>query len=231
MAPIDIQLLEYFHNAYLEIYQIYGQTEIGMICGNTTFNNKIGTVGKPILQIHIADDGEVITYNEYPTVNNYYLDDGTVQPLPPHERPSGDIGDIDDEGFVTLRGRKNEAIILSNGKKVNPVEIENRIKNKFNLDEVLIFKRNDAESEHILDIVVFYGVGGKEMTNAKDIKDVISEYQELKYNSEEIRLSLFMIEDSEKTAIYTENGKFSRVNAAKFIKSNIDRLENINYMR
>ncbi|TYQ17912.1 UNVERIFIED_CONTAM: long-subunit acyl-CoA synthetase (AMP-forming) [Acetivibrio alkalicellulosi] len=227
MAPIDIKLLEYFQRAYLDIYQIYGQTEIGMICGNTKERNKIGTVGTPILKIDISDEGEIIANNDNPTVNRYYLEDGSTEDLHPFSRSTGDVGDIDNEGFITISGRKNETIILSNGVKINPSVLENKIKTSFSLDEVLIFKSNDKKSMNMLDIVIFFYAEKDNLKQIDDIKGLVINIPEIKYNSENIRISKFAVSELEKKHVYTENGKFSRVRAINLIKENSNRIDNI----
>lgn len=219
MAPIDMKVLEFFRDAYLDIYQIYGQTEIGMICGNTVSFNKIGTVGKPMSEMYISDEGEIVVVYPFFPINNYYLDNDKIVKLPNDKRTSGDVGNIDEDGFVTILGRVNETIILNNGMKLNPAIIENKIKAEHNLEEILIFKANNNTSLNILDIaIICFRNSVEEMSK---VKDSIESMKEIKFNSENIRISIIQLTEKEKKKIYTENNKLSRVRAIELLKSKI----------
>ncbi|MCP5046833.1 MAG: long-chain fatty acid--CoA ligase, partial [bacterium] len=132
MAPIDIHILQHFREGYLDICQIYGQTEIGMIACNKVGSNKLGTVGKPIVPLHLGEDNEIITQSHFPTIASYYVEEenGIKREKLDNLRPTGDVGIIDSDGYLTIKGRKNETIILKSGVKINPALIENKLKPK-----------------------------------------------------------------------------------------------------
>ena len=130
-APISRDTLDYFSKIDIKIYEIFGMSETcGVISANKPNNYKKGSVGKPLIgKIKIAEDGEIL----YRGKNNFagykdnieatkevLQDDGWLH--------TGDIGKIDDDGFLFITGRKKELIITAGGENVAPVVIENEIK-------------------------------------------------------------------------------------------------------
>jgi len=130
-APVSREIPEFFSGLDVVIYEIYGQSES---CGPTTFNrldaNRFGTVGPvwPGVEIRIAEDGEVLVRG--PNVFLGYLDDpqATAEALADGWLHSGDLGQLDDQGYLTLIGRKKEILITSGGKNVAPANIELALK-------------------------------------------------------------------------------------------------------
>jgi long-chain acyl-CoA synthetase len=130
-APVAREIPEFFSGLDVVIYEIYGQSED---CGPTAFNrpgaNKFGTVGPPWpgVEIRIAEDGEVLVRG--PNVFLGYLKDpaATAEALAGGWLHSGDLGQLDDEGYLTLIGRKKEILITSGGKNVAPANIEMALK-------------------------------------------------------------------------------------------------------
>jgi long-chain acyl-CoA synthetase len=126
-APVSRAIPEFFSGLDIPIHEIYGQSED---CGPTSFNypgaNKLGTVGPawPGVEIRIADDGEVLVRG--PNVFLGYLKDpaATAEALAGGWLHSGDLGRLDEDGYLTLIGRKKEILITSGGKNVAPANIE-----------------------------------------------------------------------------------------------------------
>jgi long-subunit acyl-CoA synthetase (AMP-forming) len=226
MAPIDFKILEHFQQAYLDIFQIYGQTEIGMIAGNKISANKLGTVGKPIIPLHLSEeDHEIITNSNFPTINSYYLEDNQRQELG-KRIPTGDIGSIDEEGYLTIKGRINETLILKSGIKINPALIENKIKSKLNnIDEVLIFKPGGKNQKTDLNVVILVKSNHLEIDR---VKEVIRNEHEIKQSSEKVGLFTYSIKKEDRQIIYTENNKLSRVRTIELLKKNHQQLKRIN---
>jgi long-chain acyl-CoA synthetase len=130
-APISTHLLEWFHAIGLPILEGYGQTECaGVSHVNRPDHIKIGTVGQPLPQVDakIADDGEIMVkgsnvfdgYLHNQEATDETIDDGWLR--------TGDIGEIDEEGFLSITGRKKEIIITAGGKNLSPEKIENTLK-------------------------------------------------------------------------------------------------------
>jgi long-chain acyl-CoA synthetase len=131
-APIAPQVLEYFWSLGVPVYEIYGQTENTAVCTLMPFDDvRIGTVGKPLegVELKIAEDGEILTRS--PAVfAGYYKDPGaTAETIDPDGwLHTGDVGKIDEDGFLTITDRKKDVIITAGGKNISPSEIENRLK-------------------------------------------------------------------------------------------------------
>ncbi|MEM9677400.1 MAG: long-chain fatty acid--CoA ligase [Pseudomonadota bacterium] len=131
-APISADLLTWFRAIGVPVLEGYGMTETsGVIAINTLDKNKGGTVGVPVngAEVRIASDGE-IQYRA-PNVFQGYLnqpektaetftEDGWLR--------TGDVGLIDNEGFIRITGRLKDIIITAGGKNITPAEIENRLK-------------------------------------------------------------------------------------------------------
>ena len=131
-APIAPQVLEFFWTLGVPVYEIYGQTENTAVCTLMPFDDvRIGTVGRPLegVELKIAEDGEILTRS--PAVfAGYYKDPGATAATidPDGWLHTGDVGRIDEDGFLTITDRKKDVIITAGGKNISPSEIENRLK-------------------------------------------------------------------------------------------------------
>jgi long-chain acyl-CoA synthetase len=131
-APIAPQVLEYFWSLGVQVREGYGQTENTAVCSYMPADDvRIGTVGKPLegVELKIADDGEILTRSQG-VFQGYYKDPGATADTVDGEGwlHTGDVGEIDAEGFLTITDRKKDIIITAGGKNVSPSEIENRLK-------------------------------------------------------------------------------------------------------
>ena len=126
-APISRQVLDFFAALGIVIYEVYGQSED---CGPTTFNTpdpvKLGTVGRPIpgLELKIAGDDEILV--RAPSLFDGYAKDeaATAAALQDGWMHTGDLGRVDNQGFVTIIGRKKDILITSGGKNITPANLE-----------------------------------------------------------------------------------------------------------
>lgn len=126
-APLPKHVAIGFHEAGLTLMEGYGLTETSPIISfNTPGACRVGSVGRAIpgVEIRIAEDGEILTKGPH-VMRGYWRDpDATALVLVEGWCHTGDLGRIDDEGFLTITGRKKDLIVTSGGKNVAPSEIE-----------------------------------------------------------------------------------------------------------
>lgn len=141
-APIDGHVLEFFSSLDILVQEVYGQSED---CGPTTFNQigkiRFGTVGTavPGMELVIADDGEVLARGANVFVGYYKDPDATAEALSPEGwMHTGDLGVIDEEGFLTITGRKKDIIITAGGKNIAPKNIETALKRHPMINEAVV---------------------------------------------------------------------------------------------
>jgi long-chain acyl-CoA synthetase len=131
-APIAPQVLEYFWTLGVPVYEIYGQTENTAVCTLMPFDDvRIGTVGKPLegVELRIAEDGEILTRSPAVFAGYFKDPDATAAAVDPDGwLHTGDVGRIDEHGYLTITDRKKDVIITAGGKNISPSEIENRLK-------------------------------------------------------------------------------------------------------
>ncbi len=142
-APISIKILEFFHAAGILVFEGYGLTETTAITtANCVEDYKLGTVGKPIpgVEVEIAEDGEILVRG--PNIFKGYFKDPekTAEAIDSEGWfHTGDIGEIDQEGFLKITDRKKDLIITAGGKNVAPQNIENLIKGHPLISQVMVY--------------------------------------------------------------------------------------------
>ena len=140
-APISRDILEYFAGFGLSIIEVYGQSEGS---GPTTFNRpgrtKFGSVGLayPGAEVKLADDGEVLLRGGNVFAGYYKNPSATAETLIDGWLYSGDLGTFDEEGFLTITGRKKDIIITAGGKNVAPKDIETGLKDSPLVSEAVL---------------------------------------------------------------------------------------------
>jgi long-chain acyl-CoA synthetase len=130
-APLGRELAEWYADAGIRIHEGYGLTETSpVIAVNTPVNHRIGTVGKilPNLEVRIAEDGEILVRG--PSVFKGYWNrpEETKAALVDGWFKTGDIGNIDADGYLSVTDRKKDLIKTSGGKFIAPQPIENSLK-------------------------------------------------------------------------------------------------------
>ncbi|MDD5308820.1 MAG: long-chain fatty acid--CoA ligase [Deltaproteobacteria bacterium] len=127
-APLARHVLEFFHAAGLPILEGYGMTENASLShANRSSRIKFGTVGLPIpgVEMRIAQDGEILTRGEGTMQGYLHAPEATAEAIDAEGwLHTGDVGQIDAEGFLTITDRKKEIIVTSGGKNVAPAPIE-----------------------------------------------------------------------------------------------------------
>jgi long-chain acyl-CoA synthetase len=131
-APIAPQVLEYFQNLGVPIREGYGQTENTALCTYTPPDDvRLGTVGKaaPGVELKIAEDGEILTRSSGVFQGYFKNPEATAETVDAEGwLHTGDVGELDADGFLKITDRKKDIIITAGGKNISPSEIENRLK-------------------------------------------------------------------------------------------------------
>jgi long-chain acyl-CoA synthetase len=142
-ADVNVKYIREFRSWGIEILNGYGTTECSpCVAVNRNFHHKDGTVGLPLpnVKVRIAEDGEVLIKGT-PVMLGYYKDDKVTSEALKHGWYStGDIGFLDNDGFLTLTGRKKNLIILNNGENISPEELESDILQDIAVQEVLVYE-------------------------------------------------------------------------------------------
>ncbi len=146
-AASSIDTLYFYLQMGVNIFQGYGMNEICILSKNYLNNNKIGSVGKllPNKDVIFDIDGQIFVKNYYEVNDRYYkcafgdnentfTKDGFVA--------TGDLGFMDKEGYLYISGRKKSLIVLSNGKKIEPQKIENKLRQSKIIENCIICGTN-----------------------------------------------------------------------------------------
>ena len=145
-APIARDLLEFFDACGVLVLEGYGLTET---CAASTLNTvdavRFGTVGKPLpgTEIAIAGDGEILIRGPH-VFRGYYKDPAATEKVltPDGWLRSGDLGALDEDGYLSITGRKKDLIITSSGKNITPVNIESELRDSRYISEAVVYGDN-----------------------------------------------------------------------------------------
>ena len=146
-APISPEIIHYFKWMGITIYEAYGMTETtGVISCNKPGFVKIGSVGQllPETEVKIADDGEICVRAPQNIKEYYKNEEATNELLKPGSNDSfwlhtGDVGHIDEDGYLFITDRKKDLIITAGGKNVAPQNIENLLKTSPYVSQAMVF--------------------------------------------------------------------------------------------
>ena len=139
-APLSKDLAEFYSAIGMPLIEGYGLTEGGVATLNPSDRPKSGSIGKPLagVEVRLADDGELLISSPA-LFSGYYKDpESTALVLNDGWLATGDIAEIDAEGYLYITGRKKELIVSSNGKKIYPARIEALFKVEPLINQVLL---------------------------------------------------------------------------------------------
>jgi long-chain acyl-CoA synthetase len=204
-APIAPEILHFFQAIGMNLVEGYGQTEgTGVTTTSRVGRVKFGTVGEPLdgVQIRIADDGEILVKSPGVFSGYFKNPESTEETIVDGWLHSGDVGQIDEDGYLKITDRKKDIIVTAGGKNITPQFIENKIKASIYInDAVVIGDRRKYLTCLIMideDNVVKY---------AQDHKIQFSTYKDLTQHAEIMRLI--------ETEIRSVNDTLSRVEQVK----------------
>jgi long-chain acyl-CoA synthetase len=130
-APIATEILEFFYACGVPVLEGWGMTETSTAATvNRPADYRLGSVGKPIagVEVRIADDGEILLRGANIFREYYRNEDATRQALAGGWLHTGDVGHLDEDGFLYITGRKKDIIITAGGKNITPANLENDVK-------------------------------------------------------------------------------------------------------
>lgn len=155
-APISTNVLQFYENMDMRLYESYGINEIGLVSINTPNDYRLGSVGKVFItkKIKFSQQQEILIKSDYSWGRGYlndtqqlgknvFREDGYIA--------TGDIGHIDKDNFLYIDGRLKEVICLSNGNKIHPKDIEDELKKSELVKQAAAFGN---EREFIVCVIV-----------------------------------------------------------------------------
>lgn len=176
-AYLDPEYVEKFAEYGITILQGYGMTECSpVISTNLSWDNRKGSVGKlmPNCEARVVDE-EIWVRGTSVMMGYYKMPEETAQTLEDGWLKTGDLGYVDDDGFVYITGRKKNLIILANGENVSPEEIENQLSKDDLIKEILV-----RDKEQVIEAEIFPDYEYAKKKHIKDIQaclqDIVDEY-------------------------------------------------------
>ncbi len=174
-APLSKAIAEFFHAAGILILEGYGLTETSpVISVNSPDRWKFGTVGPviPGVEMKIADDGEILSRGPHIMQGYFNKPSDTAEAIDADGWfHTGDIGEIDEEGFLTITDRKKNLLILSNGKNVAPQPIENQLKQSPYISEIMLLgdQRKSVAALIVPNFDAIKEYAGEQQLEAEDV--------------------------------------------------------------
>ena len=181
-APIAPEILQFFHSIGVNLVEGYGQTEgTGVTTTSEIGRVKFGSVGLPLkgVEIKIANDGEILVKSPGVFMGYFKNPEATAETIVDGWLHSGDVGTIDEDGFLTITDRKKDIIVTAGGKNITPQYIENKLKASLYINDAVVIgdRRKFLSCLIIIDednVVKF----------AQDHKIQFSTYKDLTQNEE-----------------------------------------------
>ncbi len=202
-APISKEVLSFFQSIGINLIEGYGQTEgTGVTTLSPEEKTKFGTVGIPLkgVDVKIAEDGEILVKSPGVFQGYYKSDKATAETIVDEWLLTGDVGEIDSDGFLTITDRKKDIIVTAGGKNITPQYIENKLKASIYINDSVVIgdKRKFLSALIMIDednIVKF----------AQDNKIQFSTYKDLTKSEEVISLIDREVKSVNETLARVEN--------------------------
>ncbi|MFC0842482.1 AMP-dependent synthetase/ligase [Streptomyces noboritoensis] len=141
-APVSPDILAFFVGCGLPLVECYGMTETAAAAtSNSPGDNRLGTVGKPLpgVEIAISDEGEILIKGDHVFHGYWGYDEGEFGAVRDGWLYTGDLGELDEDGYLHLTGRKKELIQLSNGMAVTPHPLERELRAHPLVSQVVLY--------------------------------------------------------------------------------------------
>jgi long-chain acyl-CoA synthetase len=140
-APISKEILEFFYACGVPVMEGYGMTETSTVASsNRPDAFRFGSVGKPLagVEARIADDGELLLRGPNIFQGYFKNEEATREALADGWLHTGDLGSIDEDGFIYITGRKKDIIITAGGKNITPANLENGLKQNRYISQAVV---------------------------------------------------------------------------------------------
>ncbi len=160
-APLPLEVAEFFAAAGLPILPAYGLTENVCVAFNRPDNYKFSTVGTPMpgCEVRLAEDKEILVRSEMMFSGYYKAPEEMAKMFSGGWLLTGDLGEIDDDGFLKIIGRKKELIVTSTGKKVAPALLENMLKENHLVSQAMVYGEGRS---YLVALITLNSVASKE---------------------------------------------------------------------
>jgi long-chain acyl-CoA synthetase len=181
-APIAPEILHFFHSIGVNLVEGYGQTEgTGVTTTSIIGKVKFGTVGEPLkgVQIKIADDGEILVKSPGVFKGYFKNPEATAETIVDGWLHSGDVGSIDEDGYLTITDRKKDIIVTAGGKNITPQYIENKLKASLYINDAVVI----GDKRKFLSCLIMIDEDNM-VKYAQDNKIQFSTYKDLAQNPE-----------------------------------------------
>src|SRR4051794_3859602 len=186
-APIAREILEFFFACGVPVFEGYGMTETSTVATvNTLESHRFGSVGKalPGVEVKIGEDGEILLRGPNMMHGYYKNEEATKDTLESDGwLHTGDLGYLDDEGYLFINGRKKDIIIMAGGKNITPANLENGLKqNRWISQAIVIGDRRPylvtlitLDPEEVPKFAEEHGIAAEEVYSSDAMRDEVQE--------------------------------------------------------
>jgi long-chain acyl-CoA synthetase len=180
-AALPLEIQEFFDAFGLPILQAYGLTENLCVAFNRPDNYRFQTVGPPMqgCEVKIASDGEILVRSEMMFSGYYKEPQKTAETFRDGWLLTGDLGEMDEHGFLKITGRKKELIITSTGKNISPALIENMLKEHPLISHAMAYGEGKS---HLVALITLNPIESQEYASARGIEH--KDFSDLTRNDE-----------------------------------------------